>query len=633
MPSIPLYNFTPSATPQSNVRAPGDMFAGVAQAGRNLGAGIASLADPIAGFAMKAQRHVDEGNLAAEETERLKVAADIEAIPQDPKFRDTPEKWADEVGKRISAYDTARAARVKNYRREVQEKDTLNANEYWTRVKVQMGALSRTAAIVKANGAKETNANARMLQGDYEGAFEVVRTMDLTEEQKAAKVQQLANSGLYQEYDRKLSDTTELPPAQARVAAADIEKELVGDGGVIRDGEGNVVAGLSQDARNNLLRQSRARQKAAEAELARNTSRLFAVFDATGSPDEFNTQASAAQAAGMIDGELFIGKDEATGAWTFRGSSVGDFKSVAMETAQQEAGVSLRIAQAREGKVEDAAAKKAREAMLKQMETAQKLVPDAQAGRLSVEQINRRVKDGDLNEAQGAELRRVVERVAANDLNLGNKLVLAANAKDATGKPLRDVRGAIMDYRIAADLAKRDVAEIAAYGAKKLDDVTAGERQAWLASVNAMPISLEAKATLMRDYLDAYQVDLVGFDVKKRRIDPATVGMWGVPAGEERTERVTHLDGRELTPAEVEARSMIAKAWKMAPGLGEAWSGELLLAQERRLTEFFTGDDFKDDEASKKAAGKLAADLAREVADVSAQRLLEQSIPLGILAR
>ena len=400
---------------------------------------------------------------------------------------------------------------------------------------------------------------------------------------------------------------------------------------MIRDEAGQVVAGLSADARNNLLRHARARQKAVEAEMARNTGRLFSVFDATQSPDEFNTQASAAKQAGAIDGELFIGKDPETGAWTFRGSSVGDFKSVAMETAAQEAGVSLRIAQGREAVKDEAALKKAREAQVKQMETAQGLVPEAQAGRVSVEQINRRVKDGDINEAQGAELRRVVERLAAGDLNVGNKLVLAANAKDAQGKPLQDVRGAMIDYRIAADLASRDIAEIAAYGAKKLDEVTAGERQAWLASVNKLPISLEAKATLMRDYLAAYEVDLVGFDVKSKNLPP---GVWDL-AGmvKETTRRVTHLDGRELTPAEVDARTMIAKVWKMAPGLGEAWSGELLLAQERRLTEFFTSDDFKDDEASKKAAGKLAADLAREVADVSAQRLLEQAIPLGVLTR
>ena len=614
MPSIQLFQFQPSATPQANVRAPGDMFAGVAQAGRNLGAGLAAIGDAALSFHVRAQKHVDEGNLAAEETERLKAAAEIEALPTDPNFRDKPETWAAEVGKRISAYDAARSKRVANYSRSVQEADSINSGQYWARVKVQMGSVARTAAIVKANGAKETNANAKMLQGDYEGAFAVVRSMDLTEEAKAAKVQQLANSGLYQEYDRKLSDAGELPPVAQRAAMAGIEKELTsGEGGVIRDADGNAVAGLSADARNNLIRQARARQKSVENEMERTTGRLFAVFDATGSPDEFNTQAKAAKDAGQIDGDLRIGRDARTGALTFQGSAVGDFKSVALVTGEGEAGVSLRVAAAKTEAKAAVAAEKLQAAMLKQMETAQKLVPDAQAGKLSVEQVNRRVTAGDITEAQGSQLRRVVERLAAGELNLGAKLVLSAQAKDARGKPLRDVRGAMIDYRIGADLARSDVAEVAAAGAKKLDSVTAAERQTWLASVNALPIGIEAKATLMRDYLAAYQVDLVGFDKAGRK---------------------THLDGRELTAAEVQARTNIAKAWKMAPGLGEAWSGELLLAQERRLTEFFTSDAYEaDNEASKKAAGQLAADMAREVADVSAQRLLEQSIPLGVLTR
>lgn len=64
MPSIPLYQFTPGATPQSAERAPSDLYAPVAAGGRALGAGIASLGEPIAAFALKKQEAVNYGMLA-----------------------------------------------------------------------------------------------------------------------------------------------------------------------------------------------------------------------------------------------------------------------------------------------------------------------------------------------------------------------------------------------------------------------------------------------------------------------------------------------------------------------------------------------------------------------------------------
>ncbi len=587
---------------------------------------LANVGGAMVNFAAKKQEMVNKGILAQEETIRLQTAGEIEKYMQ--ANQDKPETWAEFNDSTWKSYEAGRADRQNKagWSPSVKGADSLQYQDYRARTAIQFQAEENRAVIRQANARIESNATAKLAAGDVVGFEMEMSMLNVFPEQKEEKYRQISNAVLYQKYDRQMSDIAEMPAAERRKGFAAIEASLAGkdqDGnptaGTIKGLDGKTIGGLSEAARTDLIRAARARKQAAVNEMQRETVRLFNVLESTGSPDEFNLQSKAALSGGRIDAELWVGVDEETGGYTFKGSAVGDYSST-MQTADEEAGPTLtrmdaRAQAARKAEYEkrQALEMQVRGQMQKQQDTAQGMVDAAQGGKLTVEAVNRRVKSGEISEAQGQQLRSIVDRIAKQDLTLGNKLVLSLGARDAQGRPLRDVRGAITDYRVAAEAAKSDIASIAAAGAKKLDSVTSLEKQTWLASVNALPISIEAKTRLLRDYLAAYEVDLVGFDQK----DGKTV----------------KLGKRQLTGAEVAARRKIAEAWKYAPGLGEPWSGDLLLKHERALTDYFTSDEFEDNESSYKVAGQMAADFAQEVADTSAQRLLEMSIPSGIPVR
>lgn len=307
MPQIPVFQFQPKATPASNVRADQGMYDGVGAAGRALGAGIASLGNAAETFAYRAQKHVDEGNMAAEQVERMKVAADIEAIPTDPKFLDTPDKWAPEVDRRWKAYDAARSKRAANYSQAVQRADMQEYTRYREKVGVQMAGLARNASLLKAQRSKENLARANMMAGDWQAAVDVVNTMDLTSEAKAAKVQEITSDGLYHEYDRRLSDISTLTNVEQKAALAEVEREL-GEtdangapvNGVVVDDAGKVQGALMQHTRTDLIRQTRARMKAVDVAMVQTGKTLTSQIKLGGDPA---TLFAAAYKAGDIDQE------------------------------------------------------------------------------------------------------------------------------------------------------------------------------------------------------------------------------------------------------------------------------------------------------------------------------------------
>lgn len=628
MANIPTVALSEVQSGQLAPRADSAPFMAGGQAIAQMGRALQDVGGTIGRFAIQKAEHVNRGILANEETIRMQTAANIQDYAM--KNADKPETWQAFADSAWKGYEQGRTSRQKA---EKWAPDVVNANrlatqDYQARFGIDFQKQTSAGLIRQSNSRLMGNAEEKLRAGDYAGYVATVNTMNLYDDQKLEAIQTGLDKGIGEEFERRMTDATTLTAADRIAAFSEIEAELSSEGGgVYKDDAGEVVGGIEQGTRNRLLREARRLKSAADMDIMQATRELFSAYNLTQSIDLFNAQADAAHKAGMIDGDLTI-EEGPDGSMRFTGTAVGRH-SIAVKEGIKQAEVSFSAAYAQQQK--EAGRQQAENLRISQQqaERAVKLAGDAQAGKITAEQINRHVKAGDISEVQGYDLRAIVNRVAANDLNIGNKLILGTR-KTATGRTLTDVRPAMIGYSQAASLAKSDITDLAIAGAKKLDSITATERQTWLASVNELPISLEAKATLMRDYLAAYEVDLIGFDEKAK---PDVVSSWDLFGLGDNGEGTVKMNRRKLSKAEVDLRKMVSKAWKQAPGLGEEWSGELLLEQERRIQEFFTSEDWNDDENSKRRAGEMAADMAQEVMDVSAQKLIDASIPTPVLYR
>jgi hypothetical protein len=635
MPRIPIATFTPQATPSQAVRGDMGMFDGMAAGQRALAGGIASIGGALHDFSEKKQAAVNFATVAdanrqmdaafSDYQDKLRNNGDEKTyIPDWQKDVSTLEKNL-AVEKMPPALRGQMQLRLKDWKQET----TQNVRSIATARQInRAGTQVELAAADMFKNGRNKEAIAMIKNGEKTNLYSPEKATDL--------IKQQSNGAYYANYDRKISDIGQLNAAAKVIELSKLENELtqVDEKGVLANGrlydaDGKHVGGLDDPARNKLIQNLRGMKKSAANAMESETGRIISVFSATRSVDEVNAQADEAYQRGDIDAELWIGKDEKTGSYTFKGAAVGDF-NYSLHEANKLIGPAFARAAKEDELDTNSAELKLLKAKMKQQETAQSLVGMAQSGKLSVDAINKREKEGEIAPDHARELRKTVEAIAANELSGVDKLPIAANAKNLMGKPLSDVRGAIRDYRQAADIARSDITRRTAQGAEKMDNVTTLERKAWIASVNKLPISIEAKSQLMRDYIDAYKVDLVGFE---KRVQGNSIFRLETAGGNTGAPKITHLSGRDLSTAEVMARTKIAERWALASNLGEDWSGELLLSQERRLESFFMSSDYADNEVATKKATEMAAEMADEVSSISAHRLLEQSIPFGITGR
>jgi len=608
MPKIPLYQFSPTETSSPNVRVNPQALTQDYAAGAQLGRTIAGVGQEISDFQSKAQDHINQGNLAAEDTERLKAGNAVMNIPIDKKMQGNPELWQKEHDRIMGDYETARDKRLSTYAPVVKEQDNIKNNQYKARVGLEIKNLAMKGSILKANSQLENDAFAQFNQGNIPAALVSVEKMDKTAEEKVAIRQKLVNADRINHYNQKVDEIAALPPATQIEQIAALSKELDArdkDGtykfGTLKDSDDVALGTLERDNRIAFQAKLQTMRKTVSNQVSAKVSEVINVFTATGSVDVANAQFATAYNTGLIDSPISIRRD-ANGGMSF---VYGNPQSVAAIEGKTQDVVAITAVQ----KAEDAAKIKSAAAKQAQLETSQDLVSKAQSGALSTDQINVREGRNDISRDQANDLRKIAARVSAGDLDVTKVLQLTGFVED--------VRGGMIDYSKMANLVKSDIANTVSATASTLDKVTDAERQAWLTNLNKLPIGIDAKAKLTRDYIDAYSVDLIGFEEK--------VGMFGA-----KTKVISKLGDRELNQSEVDSRLMVARAWGRAKNLGEDWATELLLRQERTLTAFYTSDTYKDDAENAKKAAKMAEDMRTEVDQLSARNMLAQNYMFGI---
>ena len=608
MPKIPLYQFSPTETSSPNVRVNPQALTQDYAAGAQLGRTISAVGQEISDFQSKAQDHINQGNMAAEDTERLKAGNAVMNIPIDKKMQGNPELWQKEHDRIMGDYEAARDKRLSTYSPVVKEQDTIKNNQYKARLGLEIKNLAMKGSILKANSQLENDAFAQLNQDNVPAAMASVSKMDLSEEDKAKVRQKLVNTDQINRYNQKVDEIAALPPATQIEQIAALSKELDArdkDGtykfGTLKDSDDVTLGTLERDNRIAFQAKLQTMRKTVSNQVNAKVTEVINVFTATGSVDVANAQFASAYKSGLIDSPISIRRD-AGGGMSF---VYGNPQSFAATEAKTQDVVALTAVQKRE----DAATLKNAETKQKQLETSQDLVSKAQSGALSTDQINVREDRNDISRDQANDLRKIASRVSAGDLDVTKVLQLTGFVED--------VRGGMIDYSKMANLVKLDIANTVSATASTLDKVTDAERQAWLTNLNKLPIGIDAKAKLTRDYIDAYSVDLVGFEEK--------VGMFGA-----KTKVISKLGDRELNQSEVDSRLMVARAWGRAKNLGEDWATELLLRQERTLSAFYTSDTYKDDAENAKKAAKMAEDMMTEVDQLSARNMLAQNYMFGI---
>lgn len=608
MPKIPLYQFSPTETSSPNVRVNPQALTQDYAAGAQLGRTISAVGQEISDFQSKAQDHINQGNMAAEDTERLKAGNAVMNIPIDKKMQGNPELWQKEHDRIMGDYESARDKRLSTYAPIVKEQDTIKNNQYKARVGLEIKNLAMKGSILKANSQLENDAFAQLNQDNVPAAMASVSKMDLSEEDKAKVRQKLVNTDQINRYNQKVDEIAALPPATQIEQIAALSKELDARGkdgtykfGTLKDSNDVALGTLERDNRIAFQAKLQTMRKTVSNQVNAKVTEVINVFTATGNVDVANAQFASAYKSGLIDSPISIRRD-ASGGMSF---AYGVAQSVAATEGKTQDVVALTTVQKREL----AATLKDAETKQKQLETSQDLVSKAQSGALSTDQINVREGRNDISRDQANDLRKIASRVSAGDLDVTKVLQLTGFVED--------VRGGMIDYSKMANLVKSDIANTVSATASTLDKVTDAERQAWLTNLNKLPIGIDAKAKLTRDYIDAYSVDLVGFEEK--------VGMFGA-----KTKVISKLGDRELNQSEVDSRLMVARAWGRAKNLGEDWATELLLRQERTLTAFYTGDTYKDDAENAKKAAKMAEDMKTEVDQLSARNMLAQNYMFGI---
>jgi hypothetical protein len=610
MPKIPLYQFSPTETSSPNVRVNPQALTQDYAAGAQLGRTIAGVGQEISDFQSKAQDHINQGNLAAEDTERLKAGNAVMNIPIDKKMQGNPELWQKEHDRIMGDYETARDKRLSTYSPVVKEQDTIKNNQYKARVGLEIKNLAMKGSILKANSQLENDAFAKMNQGDAAGAMDSISKMDRTEEEKVAIKQKLVNADQINNYNQKIEEIAALPPATQIEQIAALSKELDARGkdgtyefGTLKDDKGVALGTLERDNRIAFQAKLQTMRKTVSNQVNAKVTEVINVFTATGSVDVANAQFASAYKSGLIDSPISIRRD-ASGGMSF---SYGIAQSMAATEAKTQDVVALTTVQKRE-LAADVEAAKVKQA---QLEKAQDLTGKAQSGKLSTDDINKLEGRNEISMDQANDLRKISARVASGDLDITKTLEL-------TGFTV-DVRGGMLDYAKMAKAAEADIGKIASANASTLDKVTDIERQTWLTNLNKLPISIDAKAKLTRDYIHAYSVDLVSFE--------ANTGMFGTG----KPKMMSKLGDRELNKSEIDARSAVALAWGGVKNLGEDWATELLLRQERTLTAFYTSDTYKDDAENAKKAAKMAEDMRMEVSQISARKMLDQNVMFGNL--
>lgn len=277
MPTIPLASRSLVQTGPAGIRRDADAENAPNRALTAVGGAVMNVAGVLGDFALQKQAQVNRGIMAQEETVRMETAAQIQSFVE--KNPDKPETWGKFQDDTWKAYDQGRTQRMKaeKWGPAVVGEDTMKFKEYQAETGIHFRAAQDKAFIRQSNARMEANATEHLRSGNVKAALASINAMNLYEDQRRPKVEQITNGFIYGEYDREMSNIDMLPPAKQAQELARIEQELTAtdkDGkpvnGWVEDESGKRVGGLGQPGRTDLIRAARARMRAAEVQMAQS---------------------------------------------------------------------------------------------------------------------------------------------------------------------------------------------------------------------------------------------------------------------------------------------------------------------------------------------------------------------------
>jgi len=329
------------------------------QAGQTIQGG----ADMLGRFAMEKANQVNKGILAKEETIRMETAAGIQAHFE--ANQDEPGLWGDHANATWATYEKDRSTRAKKekWAPDVMERDTLQYSVFRNEVGIKFRAEQDKATVRQANARLESNAEAKLRAGDYDGFVKSIDQMNLFPEAKERKIRQGIEEGMYRVANGQLDALRDLPPSQAIPAieafvAAVNEKDASGKFKEYEFERG----GMSIGARQQLVTVAQGRIREQERAMAVNGRAIVANIrmgraDVTNVLDAVKAGELTPDVAKAIMPEVAMAVDEwemkVAGKQAAADAKVEADKRRKQEQAQQQAGTTerLRVAALERGKV------------------------------------------------------------------------------------------------------------------------------------------------------------------------------------------------------------------------------------------------------------------------------------------
>lgn len=581
MPKIPLAQFTPSETPAASARADMGMFDSQARANQAMAKTAMALGQGMVDFQLRKQEAVNYAQVAeadlkmktafADYTESLKTNGD------EKTFIPGWEKRASEVEKELGMDKMAPAVRD----RLAPQLKAWKAESFQ-----QVRSVTTARELNRAQATIEEAALFAMNQGDATGATELMRGGEkrgvFTPQQTQDAIARFSNQAVYANYERQLSDITQMTPAMQSEQLAKMEGELTAkDGksyanGHVSTASGEKVGGLNEPSRNNLIQAARSQKHAVDTGMVRSFAPVLDAYE-RGGIEAGDAAATNALQAGTVTKQF----------------------AQSMESA-------MRGAYA-EGAAKRAKAASADEAEVLREQRRQFSNFEGLRGKLA-ELTPKRIMEeenlGNVSEAQAAQLRAGLSGTAVVEMGL-------PELKDARGNPVR----AKADPRVLIDnYAKRAIVSG--------KDASIEERVTMLDSIGQAPVAVATKAKLMRELIELFDVDFRAEDdyqpEQKQSNNPP--GVYGIP------DAWVTKSGRKIDQWEKKVRGRLYGTLLQSGELGEAWTVNALRQAERDIAAFYSSEEYGKMTPEKR--NQFNDDVVKRIADQGGMRVVEGIVRL-----
>lgn len=553
------------------------MFDGIAAGRRSLAAGIASIGQAAGDFALKKQEAVNYATAVDAELKMKTAFADYKETlaknPDEKTFLPNWEKRTVEVEKELGMEDMPMAVRdrlapqMKAWRADTAQ---------------QVRSVATVREIDRGRATLEKAASFAMQEGDAVGAAKLMRDGQsvgyFTAEQAQDKIASFSNQAEYSRYERILTDTSQLTPAQQAEKLTEIESELTAKDGTtykagnLVDDEGKRIGGLNEPSRVNLIKAAREQKHSVETSMVRSFGPIAEAYERGGVE-----MGDAAMKNALEAGTVTVG---------FAQSMEGAMRGAYAKGAE------------RRGKEASAEQEKALKEQRRQYSNFESM--RGKLNELTPKRIMEEEKLGNLTTAQAGQLRAGLSGSAAVEMGL-------PSLKDARGNVVREKN----DPRVLVDkyLKRAMVAG---------KDATMEERETMLNAIGQAPVSVATKAKLMRELIEGFDVDFRAEDqyqADKADTQMAAPGVYGMPSS-----WITK-GGRKIDQWEKKVRGRIYGTLLQSGELGEDWTVGALLQAERDIAGFYSSEEYAKMPADKR--NQFNDDLVKRIASQGSMRILD----------